>query len=62
MASLTSRLWEEKGKEMKVDDIAERCLEEENDQRLKDIGQQLYAFTSQGSYIKIQPDVYSPVF
>ncbi len=28
---------------MKVDDIAERCLEEENDQRLKDIGQQLYA-------------------
>ncbi|MFW8217142.1 type IV secretion system protein TraC, partial [Klebsiella pneumoniae] len=40
------------GKEMKVDDIAERCLEEENDQRLKDIGQQLYAFTSKGSYGK----------
>ncbi|EPD1960444.1 TraC family protein [Escherichia coli] len=52
LKQVLSRLWEEKGKEMKVDDIAERCLEEENDQRLKDIGQQLYAFTSQGSYGK----------
>lgn len=50
LKQVLSRLWEEKGKEMKVDDIAERCLEEENDQRLKDIGQQLYAFTSKGSY------------
>ena len=52
LKQVLSRLWEEKGKEMKVDDIAERCLEEENDQRLKDIGQQLYAFTSKGSYGK----------
>lgn len=36
---------------MKVDDIAERCLEGE-DLRLKDVGQQLYAFTSEGSYGK----------
>lgn len=52
LKQVLSRLWEEKGKEMKVDDIAERCTEEENDQRLKDIGQQLYAFTSKGSYGK----------
>ncbi|HAD0265578.1 TPA: type IV secretion system protein TraC [Vibrio parahaemolyticus] len=52
LKQVLSRLWEEKGKEMKVDDIAERCLEDENDQRLKDIGQQLYAFTSKGSYGK----------
>lgn len=29
LKQVLSRLWEEKGKEMKVDDIAERCLEEE---------------------------------
>lgn len=52
LKQVLSSLWEEKGKEMKVDDIAERCLEEGNDQRLKDIGQQLYAFTSKGSYGK----------
>jgi conjugal transfer ATP-binding protein TraC len=43
-------LWAEKGKEMNVDDIAAKCLEQGNDQRLKDIGMQLYAFTSSGSY------------
>jgi len=50
LKQVLSCLWEEKGQAMKVDDIAQRCLSEENDQRLKDIGQQLYAFTSQGSY------------
>ncbi|WP_369702092.1 hypothetical protein, partial [Citrobacter freundii] len=52
LKQVLSRLWEEKGKEMKVDDIAERCWRKKNDQRLKDIGQQLYAFTSKGSYGK----------
>ncbi|AIJ10673.1 type IV secretion system protein TraC [Edwardsiella piscicida] len=52
LKQVLANIWEEKGTEMKVDDIAERCLEEDNDQRLKDVGQQLYAFTSQGSYGK----------
>ena len=51
LKQVLSSIWEEKGKEMKVDDIAKRCLEAE-DQRLKDVGQQLYAFTSEGSYGK----------
>lgn len=42
-------LWDELGKEMKIDDIAKRCLESE-DLRLRDVGVQLHAFTSQGSY------------
>ena len=37
---------------MKVDDIADKCLEEQCDQRLKDVGTQLYPFTSKGSYGK----------
>ncbi|KGD61710.1 type IV conjugative transfer system protein TraC [Alcanivorax nanhaiticus] len=45
-------VWEEKGQKMKVDDIADRCLEEHQDQRLKDVGMQLYPFTSRGSYGK----------
>lgn len=44
-----TRLWGELGNKMKIDDIAKRCLEGE-DQRLRDIGQQLYPFTSKGSY------------
>ncbi len=49
---IMSDVWDEKGKAMKVDDIAERCLEEHQDQRLKDIGTQLFPFTSKGSYGK----------
>ena len=45
-------VWEEKGQKMKVDDIADRCLEEHQDQRLKDVGMQLYPLTSRGSYGK----------
>jgi conjugal transfer ATP-binding protein TraC len=44
-------VWEEKGQSTKVDDIAERCLDAD-DQRLKDVGMQLYPFTSRGSYGK----------
>lgn len=51
LKQVMSSIWEEKGTTMKVDDIAERCLEGE-DLRLKDVGQQLYAFTSEGSYGK----------
>jgi len=42
-------IWDEKGSAMQVDDIAERC-KAEPDQRVKDIGHQLYAFTSRGEY------------
>lgn len=48
---IMSSLWEELGQALKVDHIAERCLKSE-DQRVKDIGAQLFVFTSQGSYGK----------
>lgn len=51
LKQVMSRVWEEKRKAMIVDDIAAACLES-HDQRLRDIGQQLYGFTSQGSYGK----------
>jgi len=41
--------WEQKGKSMIVDDIAESTLSD-TDQRIQDIGHQLYAFTSKGQY------------
>lgn len=46
-----SELWAEKGQSMQVDDIANACLAGE-DPRQKDIGHQLYAFTSAGNYGK----------
>lgn len=46
-----SQVWEEKGTTMKVDDIADKCLDS-SDQRLQDVGVQLYPFTSNGSYGK----------
>lgn len=48
---LMTLLWEEKGTSLKVNDVAERCLEHE-DRRMRDVGAQLYAFTSNGSYGK----------
>jgi len=50
LKQVMGRLWEKKGKSMQLDDIADACLGEQNDQRLRDIGQQLFAFTSRGSY------------
>lgn len=49
LKQVMASVWEKKGKTMVVDDIANVCLESE-DQRLKDIGMQLYAFTSSGTY------------
>lgn len=49
LKQIMSDLWEEKGKNMMIDDIGQRCLDSE-DQRLKDVGVQLHAFTSKGSY------------
>lgn len=49
LRKVMSQLWQEKGTQLKVDDIANRCLVDE-DQRLKDIGTQLHVFTTLGSY------------
>jgi conjugal transfer ATP-binding protein TraC len=43
-------LWREKAGEMTVDDIAERLKSSENDIRIRDVGEQLYQFTSGGEY------------
>ncbi len=47
----TSRVWEEKGTTMMVDDI-EQSLLQDDDKRVQDIGRQLFAFTSSGQYGK----------
>jgi len=46
-----SELWEEHGKDLKVDHIADMCLSDE-DQRVRDVGSQLFMFTSKGNYGK----------
>jgi len=44
-----SEAWKAKGKELRVDDIAERLLEH-HDRRVRDLGHQLFPFTSSGEY------------
>jgi len=51
LKKLMSEIWQEKGNAMLVDDIAQACLAGQ-DSRQKDIGHQLYAFTSSGNYGK----------
>lgn len=41
--------WNLKGKETQIDDIAERC-KSDDDRRIKDIGDQLFPFTTEGQY------------
>ena len=48
---LMAGIWRQKGNAMLVDDIAEACLAH-HDQRVKDVGSQLYVFTRDGSYGK----------
>lgn len=43
------KLWDLHGNKLQIDHIAEACFRED-DQRVKDIGQQLYSFTSKGTY------------
>ena len=44
-------LWEEKSRDMTIDDVAERCkLDDDPERRLRDIGEQLFSFTSRGEY------------
>ena len=42
-------LWDTKGTAMSVDDVAEALLADE-DRRIRDVGQQLYPFTTEGEY------------
>ena len=49
LKQILQNLWREKGKSMTVDDIAVICLNHA-DSRIVDIGQQLFSFTSEGSY------------
>lgn len=49
LKQIMALLWEEHGKDLIIDHIAERCLVSE-DLRLRDVGVQLHAFTSKGSY------------
>lgn len=49
LKQILKRLWETKGQAMTVDDIAAECLDH-TEQRMHDIGQQLFSFTSKGGY------------
>lgn len=49
LKQILKRLWETKGRAMTVDDIAAECLDH-TEQRMHDIGQQLFSFTSKGGY------------
>lgn len=42
-------VWREKGKKALIDDVAAKCLEQ-TDVRVRDIGVQLYAFTTKGQF------------
>lgn len=49
LKQILKRLWETKGQAMTVDDIAAECLGH-TEQRMHDIGQQLFSFTTKGGY------------
>lgn len=49
LKQILKRLWETKGQAMTVDDIAAECLGH-TEQRMHDIGQLLFSFTSKGGY------------
>lgn len=47
---IIGELWQEKGRNLVIDDIAQRCLDDDSDSRIQDIGKQLFSFTTQGGY------------
>lgn len=49
LKSLSRSVWEQKGREMVVDDVAAACSQHP-DRRVQDIGAQLYPFTRKGGY------------
>lgn len=46
---IQGELYAERGNELQVDDVAQRCSEHD-DQRVRDLATRLYPFTSQGAY------------
>lgn len=46
---ITADLWSKKGINLQIDDVYRACLENE-DGRIKDLGQQLFPFSSEGGY------------
>ncbi|WP_028865103.1 type IV secretion system protein TraC [Psychromonas aquimarina] len=48
---IIGRVWNEKGQKAKIDDVAKE-LKDDSDQRIRDVGRQLYSFTSQGQFGK----------
>ncbi|MEZ8329191.1 TraC family protein [Vibrio splendidus] len=52
---ILGEVWEKKGNKALIDDVANECIRqggELNDQRIADIGRQLYAFTTKGQFGK----------
>lgn len=49
LKKIHKQIWDTKGNEMVIDDVAKACIEDQ-DQRIQDIGKQLYPFTSRGEY------------
>ncbi|MGH0003614.1 type IV secretion system protein TraC [Pseudovibrio ascidiaceicola] len=49
LKEIISKGWAEHNKALKIDHIAEACLKD-TDQRVRDIGAQLFSFTSKGNY------------
>lgn len=51
MKEVLKTIWDENGIDMTIDDVAERCkMDEDPQRRLRDIGEQLFPFTSRGEY------------
>lgn len=51
LKEIMKTLWEEKGRSMTIDDVADRCKgDDDPDHRIKDIGEQIFSFTSRGEY------------
>ena len=51
LKEVMKNLWDAKGKSMTIDDISQNCKEDQDPaRRLKDIGEQLFPFTSRGEY------------
>lgn len=46
---LIGEVWKEKKNDARIDDVAEK-LKMDDDQRIRDVGRQLFSFTSQGHY------------
>ena len=51
LKEILKRVWDKKGKSTTIDDIADEAIKD-SDQRVRDVGFQLYPFTSKGEYGK----------